>query len=195
MIRTGGKRYRMSRAGYSFSPELELWEDYVRKVAGHNKSYVYGWCVDDESELSWAPDQFAEVVDLTADAVHQSTPGVLVGLSAMPEFCEAMLKFVDVKKIDFGGSSVDRGYWESLRIRRLQRRYDNPWVCYGVGNRTVHTMYHTLYTYQPVQWTVARMARKLIYMYLLQDLNVAGHYAAILRNDGAHIAKNKPLRL
>ena len=177
-------------------PNLKLWAEYVTKVASHYKEHVKQWCIDDEVENSWDPVQYAELVKVTADAIHKNVPGVKVGLSAIPDYTEELLVRVGEERIDFlGGSSFDHYYWDGRKVRRLRERYGKPWYCYGVGNRTVNTMYHTNYTYQPVWWNAARMARRVVNPLLVQDLEIAGHYAAILRNDGAHIAKNKPLRL
>lgn len=187
--------FRPSRGGYrSFIPEPDLWQDYVGKVAGHYREHIKSWCVDDESENAWDPRQHAEIVRLTSAAVRKAAPGVKIGVSAIADFTEEMLQHIPADTVDFfGGSTFDNYYWDGRKVRRMRERYGKPWVCYGVGNRTINTMYHTLYTYQPVWWNAARMARRVSNLFLVQGLEVAGHYAAVLRNDGAHIAKNKPL--
>ncbi|MFQ5810691.1 MAG: hypothetical protein ACE5JM_13840, partial [Armatimonadota bacterium] len=189
------KQYRCTRGGYSAMPDLKLWGDYVATVAGHYRGRIERWCIDDEAENSWPPDQYAEVVNATLDAMERGAPDVQVGLSCTPEFTEELLHDVDVDRIDFfGGSTLDFEYWEGQRVRRLRERYGKPWVCYGVGARAPSsTMYHSLYTYEPVRWKAAWAARRIVTMFLIQDLEVAGHYAGVLRNDGKHLGLNRPL--
>jgi len=195
MRQTQVSGFRPSRGGYrSFIPKPDVWQDYVAKVAGHYRQHIKNWCVDDESENAWDPRQHAEIVRLTSEAAKRAAPDVKIGVSAIADFTEEMLQHIPPETIDFfGGSTFDHYYWDGRKVRRLRERYGKPWVCYGVGNRTINTMYHTLYTYQPVWWNAARMARRVCNLFLVQGLEIAGHYAAILRNDGAHIAKNKPL--
>lgn len=189
-------RYRATRGALRGSrPKIDIWRDYVTRVARQYKDTVHSWCIDDEAELSWDPAVYAEVVEATADAVHAAAPGVKVALSATPEFTEELLHYVPVGKIDlFGGSTFDFSYWEAHKVRSMKKRFNKPWICYGVGNRVPsRTMYHTSYAYEPVYWNAARMARRTISMVLEQDLDVAGHYAALVRNDGVHVGFNKPL--
>jgi len=189
------KRFRPVRGSYrKCVPDLEKWRDYVTKVADHYRPHITQWCIDDEAECSWDPAQYASVVRTTVDAVHENVPGVKVGLSAVPEFTEELLCHVPADKIDFfGASTFDFSYWGARRVKRLRERYGKEWHCYGVGSRTANTMYHTLYTYQPVRRRAARMARRTVNLLLAQGLEIAGHYAAVLRNDGAHIPKNRAL--
>lgn len=189
------QNFRTVRGGHTFSPELKQWKDYVGRVASHYKDMIGYWCVDDEAELSWAPEQFAPVVNATIEAVKEQAPNVKVGLSGTPEFTEELLKMVDVKEVDFfGGSTFDFPHWESKRVKHLCERYNKTWVCYGVGQRPpTHSMYHTLYTYESPRYKAAWMARQMIYLLLVQDLKIAGHYAGVLRNDGRHYGQNKPL--
>ncbi len=195
MNRQRPERYRCTRGGYATMPDLKLWGDYVATVGAHYRGKIERWCIDDEAENSWPPDQYAEVVNATLDSLEERVPTVKVGLSGTPEFTEELLRYVDVNRIDFfGGSTLDFDYWHARRVRRLRERYGKPWFCYGVGAREPSsTMYHTLYTYEPVRWKAAWMARRLVNMFLVQDLEVAGHYAGILRNDGKHLGLNKPL--
>jgi len=57
----------------------------------------------------------------------------------------------------------------------------------------MHTMYHTLYHFLPPYGKAARMAQRVVNLLLVQDVKCAGHYAAVLRNDGKHYGLNKPL--
>jgi hypothetical protein len=195
MAEKPSKPCRPSRGAYRTNvPKPDLWQDYVGKVAAHYEPAIKRWCVDDEAECSWDPVSHAELVRLTAEAVRKSAPGVKIGISAIPDFTEEMLCHISPDSLDFfGGSTFDHYYWECRKVRRLRERYNKPWVCYGVGNRTINTMYHTLYCYQPVWWNAARMGRRVVELLVAQGLEISGHYAALLRNDGAHIAKNKPL--
>ncbi len=188
-------KYRTIRGGHTFSPDLKQWKDYVGRVASHYKDMIGYWCVDDEAELSWAPEQFAPVVNTTIAAINEKAPNVKVGLSGTPEFTEEILKMVDVNEVDFfGGSTFDFHHWESKRVKRICERYNKRWVCYGVGQRPpTNSMYHTLYTYESPRYKAAWMAKQVIYLLLVQDLRIAGHYAGVLRNDGRHYGLNKPL--
>ncbi len=195
MSQTPPPRHRVTRGGYAAMPELGQWRDYVERVAQHYRDTIRRWCIDDEAENSWPPDQYAEVVNATIEALGKRVPDVEVGLSGTPEFTEELLRHVDVEGIDFfGGSTLDYEYWEGRRVRRLRERYGKDWVCYGVGARAPsNTMYHTLYTYEAARWKAAWAARRIVNMFLIQDLEVAGHYAGVLRNDGKHLGLNKPL--
>ena len=195
MVDKQAPKFRVTRGGHSFSPDIPQWKDYVSKVTSHYKSAITNWCVDDEAELSWSPEQFARVVNATIQAVNENGSGVKIGLSGTPEFTEELLKHVDVNSIAFfGGSTFDIHHWESKRVKRICDRYGKRWICYGVGQRPpTSSMYHTLYTYVSPRHKAAWMARQMVYLYLVQDVQVAGHYAGVLRNDGVHTGLNKPL--
>ncbi|HPP12202.1 MAG TPA: hypothetical protein PKW42_05650, partial [bacterium] len=189
-------RYRTVRGrDQQYRPRLDLWSDYVSTVASHYRKVVQHWCVDDEAECSWTPDYYAPVVAATADAVHKAVPEAKVGLSATPEFTEELFRYVSPEKIDFlGGSFFDYYYHEAKYLNQLKQRYRKPVISFGVGGRPPeNTMYHTLYTFQPPYFKAAWMARLLVYQMLVSDLDISGHYAGILRNDGAHLGLNKPL--
>jgi len=188
--------YRTVRgAPMQFRPKIDLWKEYVGTIASHYQKTIKHWCIDDEAECSWTPDYYAAVVSATCDGVHERVPEIKVGLSAAPEFTEELFRYVSPEKIDFlGGSFFDYYYHEAQYLRRLKERYGKAVVSFGVGGRPPeNTMYHTLYTFQPPYFKAAWMARLLVYQFLVSDLDISGHYAGILRNNGAHLGLNKPL--
>ncbi|MCM8769518.1 MAG: hypothetical protein NC911_07625 [Candidatus Omnitrophica bacterium] len=190
------EQYRTVRGkNLEFRPRLDLWKNYVASIANHYRLTIKDWCVDDEAECSWTPDYYAPVVLATADAVHQSVAEAKVGLSATPEFTEELFRYVPADKIDFlGGSFFDFYYYEGKHLKTLKDRYGKPVISFGVGGRPPeNTMYHTLYTFKPPYFKAAWMARLMVYQFFNSDLDVSGHYAGILRNDGAHLGLNKPL--
>jgi hypothetical protein len=176
-------------------PDLGQWRDYCGTVAAHYQPWIKRWLPDDEAECSWDPAMYGKIVNATIDGVRDKAPGVKVGLSAVPEFLEELLKHVDPARVDFfGGSLLDYQYWEARYVRRLGEQYNKPWFCYGVGSRPpAGTMFHTSFLYENERWRAAWMARQLVNLLIIADLREFGHYAAVLRNDGGHLGLNKPL--
>ncbi|HOJ39481.1 MAG TPA: hypothetical protein PK644_03325, partial [bacterium] len=76
----------------------------------------------------------------------------------------------------FGGSSYNMEYWDSVKIRGLQRRYGLPWHCIGVGWDNQPQMFHSFPGYKPVYASAARTAREMVFLCLVQDARVIGHY-------------------
>ncbi len=176
-------------------PKLDLWKEYVATVAEHYKKDVRDWNIDDEVEVHWDPAIYADLVNATLDSLRTRVPEVRAGTSCTPEYTEELLRYVDASKLGFFASSAfDFQYWQSRYTKRLKDQYGKEWISYGVGARApAATMYHTVYTYQPIRWKAAWVARQMINMLLLQDLNVAGHYSGIWRNAGNHLPGDKPL--
>ena len=196
MMKPADRTYRSVRGSLKREmPDLDQWRDYCGKVAAHYQPWIKHWLPDDEAECSWDPAMFGQVVNATIDGVRANAPGVKVGLSAVPEFLEELLKYVDPARVDFfGGSLLDYQYWEARYVRRLGEQYNKPWFCYGVGSRPpAGTMFHTSYLYENERWRAAWMARQIVNLFLIADLKEFGHYAAVLRNDGGHLGLNKPL--
>jgi len=196
MMKPADRVYRSVRGNLKREmPDLDQWRDYCGKVAAHYQPWIKHWLPDDEAECSWDPAMFAQVVNATINGVRANAPGVKVGLSAVPEFLEELLKHVDPARVDFfGGSLLDYQYWEARYVRRLGEQHNKPWYCYGVGSRPpAGTMFHTSYLYENERWRAAWMARQIVNLFLIADLKEFGHYAAVLRNDGGHLSLNKPL--
>jgi len=178
-----------------FVPNAAVFNEHAVKVAGHYKGRIGGWNIDDEVSLHWDPALFSKVVNSILDSMDKAHPNVGLDFSATPEYTEEMLRSVKAERLAaFSGSNFDFQYWQSRYCKRLKDQYSKPYISYGVGARApAATMYHTLYTYKPVRWKAAWGARQMINMYLLQDLDVAGHYSGWWRNAGDHLPGDKPL--
>jgi hypothetical protein len=177
-------------------PEITRWTEYASTVTAHYRPFVDTWCIDDESENNWDPVHYVPFLRSTITAVRKAAPNVKLGLSATPEYLEELFALgLDPASIDWlGGSFFDFEYWASLRVARLRERFGKPAVSYGVGGRPPSaTMYHTYPTYRPLRGQVAYVSHCALNQLLLQQVDVAGHYAAVIRNDGLHDARNKPL--
>lgn len=177
-------------------PDLSPWTEYAAAVTAHYQPFVDTWCIDDESENNWDPVYYVPFIQATVAAVRKAAPAVKLGLSATPEYLEELFALgLDPASIDWlGGSFFDYEYWASRRVARLRERFNKPVVSYGVGGRPPSTtMYHTFPTYRPLRGQVAYVSHCVLNQLLLQEVDVAGHYAAVIRNDGIHDARNKPL--
>lgn len=190
-------RQRTTRGGARpFMPKLDVWRDYVFRVADHYKNDIQYWEVDDEAELAWDPALFAYILNATLEGLAKvKGKKIHIGYSGVPAFQEEVFRYIDPDRIDFlGSSSFHDEYWQSRYVKRMQDQYRKRWVCTGVGGRPpMKTMYHTLYTFEPPRWKVAWMARRMVMNLLVQDNWIPGHYAAILVNRGDHLPDNKPL--
>ena len=183
-----------------YVPKLEPWKEHVAQVTKHYQDRIKWWCIDDEVELQWHLGHLGPLIKASMEAAHLSAPGVKIGISAMPEATEELIRLSGGHVPDFFGcSSFDLNYWHSRYVRHLKNRYDRPWVCYGVGSRyPARTMYHTLPNYASVYPKAATMARRMIMLLLVQDLDVAGVYTSVIRNDagrnmGKHLSLDKSL--
>jgi hypothetical protein len=190
-------RYRTTRGGgKSFMPKLDVWCDYVRRVAEHYQGGIQYWELDDEAELAWDPQLFAQILNATLEGLAKvKGKKINIGYSAVPAFQEEVFRYIDPDRIDFlGSSSFHDEYWQSKYVKRMQDQYQKRWVCTGVGGRPpMRSMYHSLYTFEAPRWKVAWVARRMITNLLVQDNWIPGHYAAILVNRGDHLPDNKPL--
>lgn len=189
--------WRCTRGGErKHRPDLARWLEYAGTVTAHYRPYVDTWCIDDESENNWDPVHYVPFLQSTIAAVRKAAPEVKLGVSATPEYLEELFALgLDPASIDWlGGSFFDFEYWASRRVARLRERFGKPAVSYGVGGRPPSaTMYHTFPTYRPLRGQVAYLSHCAVNQLLIQQVEVAGHYAAVIRNDGMHDARNKPL--
>ena len=177
-------------------PKIDLWKEYAGKLAAHYQPYVKMWCIDDEAENNWDPVHYVPFVQETVKSARAAAPNVKLGLSGTPEYLEELFALgLDTRDIDWlGGSFFDYEYWASLRVRALRERMGKPACSYGVGGRPPsRSMYHTSRDYLPVRGTNAYVAKSAINQILIQGNEISGHYAAVIRNDGIHDARNKPL--
>ena len=181
-------------------PKPDLWSDHVAGVVGHYRNRIQRWCIDDEVELEWHPSHLLPVIRATREAARRVAPEVEIGISAVPEIQEEFLALLGDDVFDhFGCSSFDFSYWHSRYVRHVKSRHGKPWVCYGVGGRyPPRTMYHSLPNYAAVYPKAATMARRMVMLLLVQDVDVAGVYTSVIRNDvgrgtAEHLSLDKSL--
>jgi len=175
-------------------PRLDAWSEFVRAMGARYKDVVRAWTVEDEVEMYYTARDYAPIVEAAATALHAADPKLRVTLSGMPEYTEELLTYVDPKLVDgFGASSYGLEHWDSRKIRHLKERFGKTWYCIGVGADRQPTMYHTLPEYQPVYSSAAKTARELVYLSIVQDADVIGHYTGRLWNRHGHYNTDFPL--
>lgn len=178
-------------------PKLDVWEDYVIKAVTHYRPWVKVWCIEDEMEYSgWDPKLILPLLEKTCDIVKKVAPDIELGISGDPDYVEELFALgFDRKSFEWlGASQFDYDYWKSDKARHMKERYNKKMCSYGVGGRPpADSMYHTRYAYYPMGGKILHMARQVIKYCLVQDIDILGHYASIIRNDGVHKNINKPL--
>jgi len=157
-------------------PDLKNWSFYCQQL-GRNLPEIQWWNIEDETELYYTPKEFARIVKSTVSGFAGSGRQVRLSLSCTPDYTEDLIAELGrVPFHAFGGSSYNMEYWDSVKVRGLQRRYGLPWYCIGVGWDNQPQMYHSFPTYQPVYASAARTAREMVFLSLVQDARIIGHY-------------------
>lgn len=194
MSLAGGRRDPTRQADRPY-PKLDLWREFVRKLVSRYKHTIREWVIEDESEQYYSVRQFAPIVDATLEAVRRIDPRIKIGLSCTPDYTEELLKYVKHPEWlgAFGASSFQLEFWDGLKVRKLQRQWKKPWYCIGVGWYPEPQFYHSHPDYKPVYWSAARTARDLIYLSIIQDAKVIGHYTGRLWNRFGYYNTDFPL--
>ncbi|MCM8769517.1 MAG: hypothetical protein NC911_07620 [Candidatus Omnitrophica bacterium] len=158
-------------------PNLNLWPVYCEQL-GRNLPEATWWNIEDETELYYTPKEFARIVKATAEGFRKSGRAVRLSLSCLPDYTEDLIAELggEVPLGGFGGSSYNLEYWDGVKIRELQRRYGLPWHCIGVGWDNQPQMFHSFPGYKPVYASAARTAREMVFLCLVQDARIIGHY-------------------
>ncbi|HOL65868.1 MAG TPA: sugar-binding protein [bacterium] len=187
---------RGGRIDRPFFPRLDLWQEHVYQVVSHYKNWVKYWCIEDEVEGLWHPQDYAGLVLATVAAAKKADPDCKVGISATPEYTQHLLEYVTASQIDFfGGSSWASGGLAASKIAHLCRRYGKDWYIIGVGRDGQPHFWHTLpgFDRNEARMSAIRTAQEMINMLLLQDAKVIGHYTGRLTNFGQHQTYDFPL--
>ncbi|HNS48331.1 MAG TPA: sugar-binding protein [bacterium] len=172
---------RSETGGLPMMPDLVKWRQYCAEV-GRNLPEINWWTIDDETEMYFSPREFARIVDATCQGFADAGSKAGISQSCTPDYTEDMLAELGGQPPfqGFGASSYSFEYWDAVKVRGLQRRYGLPWSCIGVGWDNQPQMFHSLPGYTPVYASAARTARELVFLTLVQDARVIGHYTGRL---------------
>lgn len=187
---------RGGKINVPFFPKLDLWKEHVYQLVSHYKNWIKYWCIEDEVEGLWHPQDYAALVLATLEAARKADPDCQVGISATPDYTEHLLRYVPASRIDFfGGSSWGSGGLTAKKIAHLCQRYGKSWYIIGVGRDAQPHFWHTLpdFNKNEARMSALRTAQEMINMLLLQDAKVIGHYTGRLTNFGQHGTFDFPL--
>lgn len=168
-------------------PDLDKWAAYCRKVAENVGDVQPWWTIEDETELYYSPRDFAPIVLATAKGFGQSGKEMKVSLSCTGDYTEEMIEELDgqVPLAGFGGSSYDYEYWDARKARYLQRKYDVPWSCIGVGVGRSPQFRRIGPFGEDVYGRAVGTAQDMVLLAIGQDAKVLGHYTGRLWFRGA----------
>lgn len=163
-------------------PDLDAWREYCKQLALNLGDTANWWTVEDEAEMYYSPRELARIVRATAEGFKASGKDMKISLSSMGDYTEEMIAELDgqVPLSGLGSSSYNYEYWEARKVRYLQKRYDLPWSCIGVGVANSPQFRRTGPFGQHVYGRTVRTAQEMIYLAIAQDAKVIGHYTGRL---------------
>ena len=159
-------------------PDLDKWKEYCKEVALNLGDEVQWWTIDDETEMYYSPKEFARITKATVEGFELSGKKMKVTHSCMGDYTEEMLAELgdEVQLGGFGASSYNYEYWDARKVQHLQKRYGLPWSCIGVGSPRMPQFQHSIPGYSSLYNLTARTAREMVFLTLVQDARVIGHY-------------------
>ncbi len=163
-------------------PDLKKWREYCKRLAENVGDVQPWWTVEDETELYYSAREFARIVRATADGFRDSGKPMKISLSCMTNYIDEMIAELggEVPLSGFGASSYDYEYWGARKARYLQRRWDVPWACIGVGSARCPQLRRTGPFGEAVYGDAVRTAQHMVMLAIGQDAKVLGHYTGRL---------------
>ncbi len=176
-------------------PDLKKWKEYCKEVALNLGDKVQWWTIDDETEMYYSPAEFARITKATVEGFAASGKPMKVTHSCMGDYTEEMLAELgdEVQLGGFGSSSYNYEYWDARKVQYLQKRYGLPWSCIGVGSSRMPQFQHSIPGYSSLYNLTARTAREMVFLTLVQDARVIGHYTGRMWMRGSLINTDYPL--
>ena len=186
---------KMTTKGIPPMPDLGKWESYCKEIGLHLADIAPLWAIEDETEMYFSPREFAKILQATVKGFQDSGRSIKTALSCTPDYIDELIEETDGKVLFdvLGGSTYNFEYWESVRVRGLQKQYDRPWFSYGVGQDQQPQMNHSYPGYRQVYASAARTAREMVQLCLVQDAKVIGHYTGRIWSRGGLYNTDFPL--
>ncbi len=188
-------RLPAERRGAIPFPDLAKWRAHCRAIAEALGDRQPWWTVEDETELYFSNREFARIVRAAADGFRDSGKPMKLSISCMTDYIDELIAEWggEMPLAGFGASSYDYEYWEARKARHLQRQWNVPWFCIGVGSSGGPQFRRTLPFGQPVYDDAVRTAQRMVLLALVQDAKVIGHYTGRLWWRGALAHTDFPL--
>lgn len=175
-------------------PDLNLFGDYVLKTVSRYKDVVKEWCVMDEVEGSYVPEDYASIVETAVRSAKKADTKSKVYISATPSYTEELFKYVNPEILDgLGGSSFSLDLWQARKVWKLKQMYNKTWYCIGVGLNEQPSFYHTHPWYRGALKQASKTARLITFLCAVQGADIVGHYTGRLNNLGEHFTFDYPL--
>jgi len=174
---------RMYGRGKNTFPDLVKWQQYCQKVAEKLGDIINLWTLEDETEMYYSSEEVANITKATIAGFKASGKDVKVSFSCTPDFTEEILKYMGSTDGigGLGASSYSFEYWDARKVRYLQEKHNIPWHCIGVGAGIGKKRFnHTLPDYKDIYAKTVSTAQEMIFLTLVQDAKVIGHYSGRL---------------